>query len=127
TYNVLRKSHPDLTVPELIVRTGAQRLRPVMLTTVTTVFGLLPLAMHLSVELLNRDVVYGGQLSSFWVPLARSIVFGLSFATVLTLVTTPALLAIPHVVRDMFRRLVNRRPAEPEAAIEEPAVAHSRP
>ncbi len=96
TYNHLRREHPELDYVALIVRTGAQRLRPVMLTTVTTVFGLLPLANNLSVDLLNRTIVYGGQLSGFWVPLAQAIVSGLVFATVLTLVATPALLAVPH-------------------------------
>ncbi len=96
TYNHLRREHPELDYVALIVRTGAQRLRPVMLTTVTTVFGLLPLANNLSVDLLNRTIVYGGQLSGFWVPLAQAIVSGLAFATILTLVATPALLAVPH-------------------------------
>ena len=70
-----------------------------MLTTVTTVFGLLPLASNLSIDLINRTIVYGGQLSSFWVPLSQAIVSGLSFATILTLVATPAMLAIPHQLR----------------------------
>lgn len=129
TFNVLRKSFPELSVPELIIRTGAQRLRPVMLTTVTTVFGLLPLALHLSVDLFNREVVYGGQVSSMWVPLARSIVFGLSFATLLTLVSTPAMLALPQAVRDLVRRALKREPPEAlEPTGEVPALEqHSRP
>ena len=96
TYNHLRKEHPELDYIELIVRTGAQRLRPVALTTVTTVFGLLPLASNFSIDLINRTVVYGGQLSGFWVPLSQAIVSGLTFATLLTLVATPAMLALPH-------------------------------
>jgi multidrug efflux pump len=102
TYNHLRKEHPDLDYVELIVRTGAQRLRPVMLTTITTVFGLLPLASNLSVDLMNRSVVYGGQLSMFWVPLSQAIVSGLSFATLLTLVATPAMLAVPHQMKAVW-------------------------
>ena len=90
TYNHLRREHPELDPIALIVRTGAQRLRPVMLTTVTTVFGLLPLASNLSVDLINRNILYGGMLSSFWVPLSQAIVSGLTFATLLTLVATPA-------------------------------------
>ena len=96
TYNHIRRANPQLDQISLIVRTGAQRLRPVLLTTVTTVFGLLPLASHLSLDFINRSIVYGGQLSSFWVPLAQAIVSGLSFATLLTLVATPAMLALPH-------------------------------
>ena len=99
TYNKLQAENPDQDYVQLIVRTGAQRLRPVMLTTVTTVFGLLPLASNLSIDVINRTVVEGGQLSSFWVPLSQAIVSGLTFATLLTLVTTPAMLAIPHRLR----------------------------
>ncbi len=96
TYNHIRRSHPELDHVALIARTGAQRLRPVLLTTVTTVFGLLPLASNLSIDFVNRDIVYGGQLAGFWVPLAQAIVSGLTFATLLTLVATPAMLALPH-------------------------------
>lgn len=110
TYNHLRREHPELDYVALIVRTGAQRLRPVMLTTVTTVFGLLPLASNLSVDLVNRNVVYGGQLSMFWVPLSQAIVSGLTFATLLTLVATPAMLALPHQLRALGRRVAGRLP-----------------
>jgi multidrug efflux pump len=99
SYNHLRREHPELDYVALIVRTGAQRLRPVMLTTVTTVFGLLPLASNLSIDLVNRSIVHGGMMSTFWVPLSQAIVSGLSFATLLTLVTTPAMLAVPHQLR----------------------------
>ena len=121
TYNGLKRERPDLTNHELIVRTGAQRLRPVFLTTVTTVFGLLPIANHLSIDFLAREVVYGGRTASFWVPLAQSIVSGLTFATLLTLVATPAMLALPPRARVVFvwfgflrrvlRRTVARVPA----------------
>ena len=96
TYNNIRQRHPQLDHISLIVRTGAQRLRPVVLTTVTTVFGLLPLASHFSIDFINREIVYGGQLSGFWVPLAQAVVSGLTFATLLTLLATPAMLALPH-------------------------------
>ena len=96
TYNHNRRARPDDDPVALVVRASAQRLRPVLLTAVTTVFGLLPLASHLSIDLINRTVVYGGQLSGFWVPLSQAIVSGLTFATLLTLVATPAMLALPH-------------------------------
>jgi multidrug efflux pump len=111
TYNHLRREHPDLDHVTLIVRTGAQRLRPVMLTTVTTIFGLLPLASNLSIDLVNRNIIYGGQLSGFWVPLSQAIVSGLTFATLLTLIATPALLALPHQLKHLaaqLRALVSR-------------------
>ncbi len=105
TYNKLRADNPDQDYVQLIVRTGAQRLRPVMLTTVTTVFGLLPLASNLSIDVINRTIVQGGQLSTLWVPLSQAIVSGLTFATLLTLVTTPAMLAIPHQLKALWKRL----------------------
>lgn len=105
TYNKLRADNPDQDYVQLIVRTGAQRLRPVMLTTVTTVFGLLPLASNLSIDVINRTIVQGGQLSTLWVPLSQAIVSGLTFATLLTLVTTPAMLAIPHQLKAFWKRL----------------------
>ena len=124
TYNHIRERHPELDQISLIVRTGAQRFRPVLLTTVTTVFGLLPLASHLSIDFINRTIIYGGQLSGFWVPLAQAIVSGLTFATLLTLVATPAMLALPHqpymhaiarapaTVRDALKRLLSK-PRQP--------------
>ena len=96
TFNHIRRQHPELDYVSVIVRTGAQRLRPVLLTTATTVLGLLPLASHFSIDFINRSIVYGGLLSSFWVPLAQAIVSGLTFATLLTLFATPALLAMPY-------------------------------
>ncbi len=109
TYNHIRRMHPELDAVSLIVRTGAQRFRPVLLTTVTTVFGLLPLASHLSIDIINRTIVYGGQLSGFWVPLAQAIVSGLTFATLLTLVATPAMLALPH---QPYMRAIRHAPGQ---------------
>jgi len=105
TFNTLRKERPQLTIRELIVRTGAQRLRPVFLTTVTTIFGLLPIANHLSVDLIARKIELGSRTAVFWVPLAQAIVMGLTFATVLTLITTPAMLALPSRLRELAHKL----------------------
>jgi multidrug efflux pump len=117
TYNHIRREHPDLDYVQLIVRTGAQRLRPVLLTTVTTVLGLLPLACNLSVDLVNRTVVYGSQMASFWVPLSQAIVSGLTFSTLLTLVTTPAMLAMPHQTKAIWQRAktILTKPTAPAA------------
>jgi multidrug efflux pump len=104
TYNHVRRTHPELHTREIIVRAAAQRIRPVLLTTVTTVFGLLPLACGLSVDLLNRSITANGQMAIFWGPLSQAIVFGLSFATILTLIATPAMLAIPVTVRERIGR-----------------------
>ena len=108
TFNHVRNLHPELTIREVIVRASSQRIRPVLLTTVTTVFGLLPLACGLSVDLINRSITASGQMATFWGPLSQAIVFGLSFATVLTLIATPAMLAFPTAVREFVARLRNK-------------------
>ncbi len=102
TFNHLRRTHTDWTLQEVIVHTGIQRLRPVFLTTFTTGFGLLPLAMHLSVDLIGAEIEAGGPITSQWAPLASAIVFGLSFATVLTLIVTPAMLALPARIKGVY-------------------------
>ena len=105
TYNQLRRDHPELNYLDLIIRTGAQRFRPVLLTTVTTVMGLMPLANNVSMDFVNGEIIVGSTVSSFWVPLAQAIVFGLTFATVLTLVCTPAMLAFPHQFKNLGRAI----------------------
>lgn len=114
TFNHVRSSHPQLDIRAVIVRATSQRLRPVLLTTITTVFGLLPLALGLSIDLISRTVVANGEMALFWKPLSQAIVFGLSFATVLTLVATPAMLAFPTAVRELlvkYREKLPRRTA----------------
>jgi len=114
TFNYLRREHSDWTLHEVIVQTGVQRLRPVFLTTFTTGFGLLPLAMHMSVDLIGAEIEFGGPITSQWVSLASAIVFGLSFATILTLIVTPAMLALPDRLRELLNRLPRRsQQAEP--------------
>lgn len=105
TFNVLREEHPEWDLRETIVQTGVQRLRPVFLTTFTTGFGLLPLAMHVSVDLVGAEIEVGGPITSQWVSLASAIVFGLSFGTILTLVVTPAMLALPDRLRELLARI----------------------
>ncbi|MEP4148598.1 MAG: efflux RND transporter permease subunit [Halioglobus sp.] len=118
TFNHLRKLHPDLDTRVVIVRATAQRLRPVLLTTVTTVCGLLPLACGYSIDLISRTVTANGEMAMFWGPLSQAIVFGLTFATLLTLIATPAMLALPITLKekvDHFRRKRSTSPG-PDAA-----------
>lgn len=111
TFNYLRAKHPDWELNTIIIQTGVQRLRPVFLTTFTTGFGLLPLAMHVSVDLIGAEVEVGGPITSQWVGLASAIVYGLSFATILTLIVTPAMLALPDRLRGLLARKSTRTPA----------------
>jgi len=92
TYNVLRKD--GYGVIDAILRTGAQRLRPVMLTTITTILGLLPMVLQVNLDFFERTIVFGAPSTQWWTQLATAVAGGLAFATVLTLVLTPCLLVL---------------------------------
>ncbi|MEK9901581.1 MAG: efflux RND transporter permease subunit, partial [Rhodospirillaceae bacterium] len=79
---------------DAILMTGAQRLRPVLLTTVTTVLGLLPMVLQVNIDFVSREINQGAPSTQWWVQLATAIVAGLSFATILTLVITPSALML---------------------------------
>jgi multidrug efflux pump len=92
TYNILRKE--GFPAMEAILRTGAQRLRPVMLTTVTTILGLLPMVAEINIDFIGRNVDIGGPSTEWWSQLATAVAGGLAFATLLTLILTPCMLAL---------------------------------
>ena len=75
-------------------------MRPVLLTSITAMLGLLPLVFELNVNLFTRHIVIGSVTSAWWVHLSTAMVFGLLLATVLTLIMTPVLLAAPTVFRE---------------------------
>jgi len=100
---------------EAIVLACSQRLRPVLLTTITTMIGLAPMMLGMNVNFLTRSIGFGGLTAGWWVPLATAIIFGLGFATVLTLVLTPVMLAAPEVYRRKWRNFFERRAARREA------------
>lgn len=104
TYQYLRRK--GLAVEDAVVRTAAQRIRPVMLTTVTTILGLLPMVFEINVDFAAGVISHGSTTSDWWVLLASAVVYGLAFSTVLTLVLTPVMLAAPTVIR---RRIFGRK------------------
>src|SRR6187402_3258902 len=94
------QSHDDLTIDEIkevIIESGKSRLRPVLLTALTAVLGLIPLAIGLNFDFfslitdLNPHIFMGGDNVIFWGPLAWTIIFGLTYATVLTLIMVPVM------------------------------------
>lgn len=116
TFNDLRRRGLDTT--EAILRTAAQRLRPVLLTSVTTVLGLLPMVFQLNIDLIGRDISFGAPSTQWWTQLASAIAGGLSFATVLTLLLTPCLLMLGENISASVRRHEAGRPrlADPARA-----------
>jgi multidrug efflux pump len=92
TYNLIRKR--GAAAVEAALLTCAQRLRPVLLTTITTILGLLPMALGMNIDLVNRHIAIGGPSTQWWTQLATAVAGGLAFATVLTLVLTPCLLVL---------------------------------
>lgn len=106
TYNQLLRRGLDKR--EAILRTGVQRLRPVLLTTVTTILGLLPMVLEMNVDLINQKIEFGAPSTQWWSQLATAVAGGLAFATVLTLVLTPCLLMLGrvHQVEDKANQVI---------------------
>ncbi len=92
TYNRQRQGGRDAV--EAVLRTGALRLRPVLLTTVTTILGLLPMVLGVNIDFIGREIAIGGPSTQWWTQLATAVAGGLAFATVLTLIMTPCLLLL---------------------------------
>ncbi len=91
TYQEYSQYMPRL---QAIVLTAEERLRPVLLTTVTTMAGLAPMMFGLSLDFIGGGYSIDSPTAAFWKQLATAVVFGLGIATVLTLILTPALLAL---------------------------------
>src|SRR3954463_16096054 len=90
TYDRLREE--GVAAYDAIIETCRERARPVVLTAVTAILGVLPIAFGINVEFVAREIVIGAPATQWWIQLSTSIVFGLGFATVLTLFVTPAAL-----------------------------------
>ncbi|MBT8155420.1 efflux RND transporter permease subunit [Epibacterium ulvae] len=91
TYQEYSQQMPRI---EAIIRTAQQRIRPVLLTTITTMAGLAPMMFGLSLDFIGGGYTIDSPTALWWKQLATAVVFGLGIATVLTLVVTPSLLAI---------------------------------
>ena len=114
TYNVLRSRGAEAY--EAVVRTCAIRLRPVLLTTVTTIIGLMPMVLGVNINLIDREISVGAPSSQWWTQLASSVAGGLAFATVLTLFLTPSLLMIQaNFSKKLAERRLARVSDEPDA------------
>ena len=115
TYNVLRARGAEAY--EAVVRTCAVRLRPVLLTTVTTIIGLMPMVLGININLIDREISVGAPSSQWWTQLASSVAGGLAFATLLTLFLTPSLLMIQaNASKRLAERRLARAGGEPGAS-----------
>ena len=126
TYN---RMHGELGLHpvDAALRAGAQRLRPILLTTVTTILGLIPMALQITMNFFSREITVGGITSIWWVQLSTAIIFGLGFSTLLTLVLIPTLLAAPTVIWEWLG-LAKKKTGSTEtpAAAPSPEPAHAQ-
>ena len=100
-----------MTAMELVITAGKARLKPVLLTAITTIFGLIPLAVGLNIDFFslfanwNPNVYLGGDNVIFWGPLAWTVIFGITFATFLTLIIVPSMYYIIHLARIKLKNI----------------------
>ena len=106
TFNEYRKKGYD--VADSAFRAGLVRFRPVILTAVTTILGLLPMVFEITILLVDRKILVGAPSSQWWTQLSSTIAGGLTFATVLTLVATPAMLVIGQPKHFSWSRLSSK-------------------
>lgn len=96
-----------------VIQAGVTRFRPVMLTAVTTVLGLIPMALGLTIDFGRGRVLIGGPSAEWWGPMAIAVIFGLTFATLLTLVMIPTFYSIREDIGDRLSRLFPKKAATP--------------
>ena len=106
TYNRLKDDNIDPI--ETIIQSAAQRLRPIVLTTATTMIGLTPVALQITIDWFGRSIEFGGLMSAWWVPFSTAVIWGLGFSSLLTLFLIPTLLALPIYLKNNKENLEKR-------------------
>lgn len=93
TYNRFR--HDGCEPLDAILKTSGQRIRPILLTTVTTIVGLIPMATAVNLDFFTQTVAVGGITAIWWIQLSTAVISGLAFSTILTLFMIPVMIALP--------------------------------
>jgi multidrug efflux pump len=122
TYDTLRKE--GMAAREAILKTCAERARPVVMTAGSSVLGVAPIAFGINVDFLEREVTMGAPATQWWIQLSTAMLFGLTFATILTLIVTPAALQfVANISAWRQRRRDKRLTSAAEAASLAPATS----
>jgi multidrug efflux pump subunit AcrB len=103
---ILQRQREGMTPTEALVDAGCTRLRPVLLTAATTILGLVPMAVGYSIEIHQwpPSFIAGAESSAWWAPMAVAVIFGLAFATLLTLVLVPVMYSLVDSFAEIFRK-----------------------
>ena len=125
TFQRLRES--GRTAEEAATMAAAQRIRPILLTTATTICGLLPMMFQMNVSFASGTISFGGGAAEWWVQLSTAVVFGLGFSTIMTLIATPVWLALPERIARKIGRSRDQAPATAQAAETEAFPAQEIP
>ena len=96
-----------MALREAVIAAGATRLRPVVLTAITTILGLLPMAVGVSFDFRSLSWVVGGESAQWWGPMAVAVIFGLAVATLLTLLVVPVLYAVFSRIKEYMAARFN--------------------
>lgn len=123
TYDRLR--HEGVSAYDAVIETCRERARPVVLTAVTAILGVLAIAFGINLDFVNRNIAIGAPSTQWWTHLSAAIVFGLGFATILTLVVTPAALMLIANLSEARQRRREARTAKKAAKLQAKAGATS--
>ncbi len=114
TYAEFRRE--GMAATDAIIKTCAERARPVVMTAMSSVLGVAPIAFGINIEFLSREVTFGAPATQWWVQLSTAMLFGLTFATILTLIVTPASLQmVANISEWRARRRAARLKPQPAA------------
>ena len=103
-----------MPVRDAVIEGGRIRMTPVILTATATILGMIPLAVGLNIDFvtmfteLNPKIYFGGDSVAFWGPLSWTIIFGLSFATFITLILVPVMYLIAFHAKENTKRIINK-------------------